>query len=141
LAGLRRNCVDGTPAMKFSMIQGENISTSPLDRLVLLCSEFDAACKKSATSDQSSAESLVELDDYLWSLTNELCEEIEKAPPSSLIEFHSSHFQPKVLNWCKLHPAISALWAKPAGYSGDFRTIELICNNQRSWARFEDIFR
>jgi ubiquinone/menaquinone biosynthesis C-methylase UbiE len=35
---------------------------------------------------------------------------------------------------------VARLWAKPSGYSGDYLTIELLCQNQQSWAAVEDVF-
>ena len=54
--------------------------------------------------------------------------------------FFEEHFEPKVLRWCRSNSSISDLWTKPSGYAGDYKTIELICQNRRSWERFEDIF-
>jgi hypothetical protein len=107
-------------------------------RLTALCADFDAACLRSKS--ETRAVELRRIDDLLWSLTKEICHLIDEIGEQTLDTFRQEAFNASILKWCRLNPAIDCLWTKPAGYSGDFNTIELICQNQQAWNCFSDIF-
>jgi extracellular factor (EF) 3-hydroxypalmitic acid methyl ester biosynthesis protein len=119
---------------------GLGSSRAGCDMIIRLCSEFDDACRRATGLPQHSEESIQQLDDHLWELTKQICVEAVSCPDGDRSAIHRSHFEKKVLKWCLLNDAVAELWSKPAGYSGDFRTIELICQNRRSWQKFDDIF-
>ena len=60
--------------------------------------------------------------------------------PSDLAVFRRDTFVPKVLRWYRMNDELKRIWNKPAGYSGDYRTIELLCQNDASLEHFNDIF-
>jgi extracellular factor (EF) 3-hydroxypalmitic acid methyl ester biosynthesis protein len=111
----------------------------PYETLVSLSNNFDEACRAEA-SRSGSEESLRKLDDRLWSLSQMICAQIDLHAGEGLCQFRKQHFEPKVLKWIRSNSSINNVWRKPAGYSGDYQTIELICRDRRSWNRFEDVF-
>jgi SAM-dependent methyltransferase len=104
-----------------------------------LCDAFDETCRQ-AVSDCNSEKCLQRVDDQLWSLTGQICRSIDSCSNEELSGLFETHFEPNVLKWCRTNSFISNLWTKPSGYAGDYRTIEMICQNHRSWTAFEDIF-
>lgn len=110
------------------------------DDAITLCSDFDSVCREAA-QDKLSGSALRAVDDHLWDLTNAICARIDSLPGEILAHFRELHFEPKVLRWYLLNPRVASLWEKPAGYSGDYSTIEEICQNIQTWNSFEDVFR
>jgi SAM-dependent methyltransferase len=85
------------------------------------------------------------LEDELWVLTRRICaaiELIEQDPvhAGELEVFRREVFVPKVLRWYRMNDELDRIWNKPAGYSGDYHTIELLCQNDTSLEDFDDIF-
>jgi extracellular factor (EF) 3-hydroxypalmitic acid methyl ester biosynthesis protein len=115
------------------------IATMPYQELIRLSDQFDQVCRE-GSSRHGSEQYLRELDDQLWFLSQSICAEIDLQVVDGISEFRKEHFERKVLKWLRSNSAINNLWTKPAGYSGDYQTIELICQDRRSWSRFEDIF-
>jgi len=59
---------------------------------------------------------------------------------SELEVFRRETFVPKVLRWYRMNNELNRIWNKPAGYSGDYQTIELLCQNDASVDDFDDLF-
>ena len=88
---------------------------------------------------------LATLEDELWVLTRRICtliERVEQDPvhAGELEVFRRDTFVPKVLRWYRMNDELDRIWNKPAGYSGDYHTIELLCQNDKSVEDFDDIF-
>lgn len=113
--------------------------TTEFGEIICLCDTFDETCRE-AVSKRNSEESLRRVDDELWLLTQQICNSIESCSEDEASRLFQAHFEPKVLKWCTKNSYISDLWTKPSGYAGDYRTIELICQNRRSWNVFADVF-
>ena len=116
-----------------------------LGHLEDLCFCFNALCDVAFQCAPPDEGSLIALDDQLWSLTLRTCAEVDRLTAvgdlgPQLEEFRQRRFVEAVLKWYRLNPTIDRLWTKPAGYSGDCRTIAFLCKGIFCWSRFEDIF-
>src|SRR4029078_7626890 len=110
-----------------------------------LCGEFDTLCQLGLRMSRSDKTFLVRLEEDLWFLTCRICaaiELLEQNPvhASELEVFRRHTFVPKVLRWYRTNDELDRIWNKPAGYSGDYHTIELLCQNAGSVEEFDDIF-
>jgi len=108
-----------------------------------LCAEFDAVCSETIEATAWSERQLKRVSDSLWALSRRICQEVElvgEGDGERLERLRHDVFLPCVLKWYRRHPAIDRLWTKPAGYSGDWQTIETICTGIIPWRAFEDIF-
>jgi SAM-dependent methyltransferase len=108
--------------------------------LEALAKQYGNTCLDLAASKDTTGEALREADDALWCLTRELCRGIENASEGSAAAFRAGVFRDEVLKWFVQHPHTARLWAKPAGYSGDYATIEWLCANKQAWTCLADIF-
>jgi SAM-dependent methyltransferase len=106
--------------------------------LAELAQQYEDVCRSMAM--EKDANTLREADDLLWGLTEQLCNKLNHAENSSASDFRSTSFKEKVLKWFVQHPQTARLWNKPAGYSGDYATIEWLCQNNQTWTCLEDIF-
>ena len=116
-----------------------------LENLEALCGEFDTICQLRSHMSDPDTTFLAQLEDELWVLTRRICAGIElvqqnSVHPSDLEVFRRDTFVPKVLRWYRMNDELKRIWNKPAGYSGDYRTIELLCQNDASLEHFNDIF-
>ncbi len=116
-----------------------------LAKLVNHCEAFDKICQPASELDDPDDDFLAWLVEELWALTQKICAEIdvlERVPSlqATLREIRHHHFEPKVLRWYRMNDEFDRFWTKPAGYSGDYHTIELLCQNEPPLARFEDVF-
>lgn len=125
---------------RFSVNRRKAYLSAPmhLEQLTVLCDRFAEVCKSATTCDDPKR--LLYLADLLWDMTNSICSGIELFGGLDSSQFRAERFEPKVLCWYRTHPVIERLWSKPAGYSGDYQVIELICQDQRSCEKFEDVF-
>ena len=120
-----------------------SIQTNVIDSLVAACDEFNATC--GAAEKRSLRQSdLVGLQNDLWQLTCRICAGIEEARASAdadaLHDFRTRHLHPKVIDWYRRNRQFDRLWTKPAGYSGDYATIELLCHGHSRFLHFHDVF-
>jgi hypothetical protein len=123
----------------------DNSNRSALDKLQALCGEFDTLCRSGRRIRGSEKIFLGPLEEELWALTRRICaliELVEQNPvhASALEVFRRDTFVPKVLRWYRMNYELDRIWNKPAGYSGDYHTIELLCQNDRSVEDFDDVF-
>jgi hypothetical protein len=126
-----------------ALLEPDNSQRVTLECLEALCGEFDTICQ--AGFRISNKNLLARLDDELWVLARRICAEIELAwqnsvRASELEIFRRDTFVPKVLRWYRKNTELNRIWNKPAGYSGDYHTIELLCQNDASIEHFDDIF-
>src|SRR5262249_22385477 len=98
----------------------------------------------SLASNLVTEQSLRTLDERLWTTTQALCQEIQELSQMGLTEelstFRQTDFAHHVLRWFRRHHQTARLWNKPAGYAGDFTTIEWLCHGSQQWTRTEDVF-
>ena len=114
-------------------------------RLEALCDSFNTTCHEASQQLRGSA-GLTDTEDYLWSLARLICGELRRLERQGdcaewLEAFRCGAFAQQVVKWYRTSPDIDRLWTKPAGYSGDYYTIDLLCQNRRTIAQFSDIFR
>ena len=109
--------------------------------LASLAGTYDALCLDSGNMTE---QSLRMLDERLWTITAALCQEIQHLDRRGLAEelstFRQTDFAHRVLRWFRRHHQTARLWNKPAGYAGDFTTIEWLCHGSQQWTRTEDVF-
>lgn len=109
--------------------------------LASLAETYDATCLGSKLVTE---QSLRILDDRLWGITEALCHEIQQLDQMGLAEelntFRHTDFARYVLRWFREHDQTARLWSKPAGYAGDFTTIEWLCHGTEQWMRMQDVF-
>src|SRR5262245_28370622 len=134
-----------TYALNSARLELDLPDRSALDEFQGLCGEFDTLCQLGLSRRRSDKTSLAQLDDDLWVLTRRSCaviELLEQNPvhASELEIFRRDTFVPKVLRWYRMNDELDRIWNKPAGYSGDYHTIELLCQNDTSIEDFDDIF-
>lgn len=115
-----------------------------LDRLINACDQFDATCADADARDLRQPD-LMDLQDQLWGFTANICTLIEqlgrtRTRPELLHNFRTEHFHPKVIRWYRRNPHFDRLWTKPAGYSGDYATVELLCQGHSRFLHFHDVF-
>ncbi len=113
--------------------------------LETLCSTFDRICGNSSQQNHN-ADRLVRAENDLWSIARILCRNIRVLERQGdcdewLENFRHGPVAQQVVKWYRTAPDIDRLWTKPAGYSGDYHTIELLCQNRRELTQFSDIFR
>ena len=131
----------------FTSEQSAPLHAAPpvLGKLEYLCNQFNDVCQTAQRQSDPDEDFLTLVKDKLWTLTSSICAEaadLEKIPAlhELLLEFQHQHFRPKVLKWYRMNKEFDRLWSKPAGYSGDYHTIELLCRNEPPLICFEDIF-
>lgn len=114
----------------------------PASALVDLCERFDAICGDAVRL--SDAPAIAKVDDLLWSLANFICVEVDRLESAGHSEavatVKEGVFASRVLKWYRGNPHVDRLWTKPAGYSGDDHTVELICRNERRLTSLTDVF-
>jgi len=135
-----------TNAQMYSVsLKRDNSDRSALDKLRTVCGEFDTLCQSGRRMSRTDKIFIAPLEAELWVLTRRICaliEMVEQNPvqASELEVFRRDTFVPKVLRWYRMNDELDRIWSKPAGYSGDYHTIELLCQNDTSVEDFEDIF-
>ncbi len=122
-----------------------HVALPSLGQLEQLCNQFDDICQTAHRKMDPDEEFLTQVKDKLWLLTSAICTEaadLEKIPDlhDQLREFRHKQLQPKVLKWYRMNEEFDRLWTKPAGYSGDYHTIELLCQSEPPLNSFKDIF-
>jgi SAM-dependent methyltransferase len=112
-----------------------------LETLSSLAGAYDALCLDSGNTTE---QSLRTLDERLWTITESLCQQIQQLDRRGLTEelstFRQTKFAHHVLRWFRRHDQTARLWNRPAGYAGDFTTIEWLCHGSQEWRRLEDVF-
>ena len=110
-------------------------------RLASLADTYDALCLDPGNVTE---QSLRTFDERLWTVTKTLCHEIHRLDRMGLADelstFRETDFAQHVLRWFRRHDQTDRLWNKPAGYAGDFATIEWLCHGSQQWTRMEDVF-
>lgn len=108
------------------------------------CAEFDSVARRAAQRPVHEQPELVDLQGRLWRLNRAISVQVERlagaGADEALAAFRASVFNRSVVAHYRLHPEYDRLWTKPAGYSGDFRTIELLCRGESRWTRLDDVF-
>jgi hypothetical protein len=137
--------MQATQPLNHALSQAPQAGHPSLSKLEALCDDFDRICQSASRQTQPDEMFLADTDDELWALARNMVVEIallegEPTFQDTLRDFQRHHFQAKVLKWYWMNPEIKRLWTKPAGYSGDYHTVELLCQQECPLTRFEDIF-
>jgi hypothetical protein len=123
-----------------------SISLAPsraLAPLIEACDEFDTICSAARARTLHQSE-LLRLQGDLWQRTARICAGIDAMQPQGdaelLCRFRDEHLHPKVIAWYRRNSHFDRLWTKAAGYSGDYATIELLCQGRCRYLHFNDVF-
>jgi hypothetical protein len=124
---------------------GVAVLGDPLRRLDALCNTFDAVCTAASQDLEADAGELVRLGDRLWGLTGDICAEVGRLTATDGLEdrltaYREEEFHRKFVRWYRTSPDFDRLWTKPAGYPGDYRTIETLCRGRQPASAFPDVF-
>ena len=137
--------MQATQPLNHARSEAPQAGAASLGKLEALCDDFDRICQSASRHAEPDEVFLADKQDELWKLTKCICAEIdvqEKSPDlhDQLREFQIVHFRQKVLRWYRTNQEFDRLWTKPAGYSGDYHTVELLCQSEPPLERFEDVF-
>lgn len=129
--------------MPLTKMQTREVADRGFVELERLCRRFHQVCQ--SASDQREP-SLTSPSDDLPHLIDKICgvldsPEMRRASPERLVEFSSTVFAENVVRWLKANPFMARLWDKPSGYSGDYWTIETICQDDREIKDWHDHIR
>lgn len=114
-----------------------------LTSLTCLAEKYERLCLSGENNHLPVSESEFRiLDESLWATTQTLCREIEAVPQAfeeELASFRQCLFSTRVLKYFRRHKQTTRLWNKPAGYSGDYATIQWLCYGDQRWGCVGDV--